>query len=58
MVRKTQPDDLEKYIADRGVKDPEFPRLVAARTSRRLLQHVLGNVVLSLGSRKPRWLFV
>jgi DNA-binding XRE family transcriptional regulator len=49
MPRKPQMDDLEKYIFERGQIEPGFPAIVAARTSRRILQHDLAHRRIALG---------
>jgi DNA-binding XRE family transcriptional regulator len=49
MAKRNQPDDLDRYIAARAVSDPGLSARVAARTNRRILQHQLAELRVSLG---------
>jgi transcriptional regulator with XRE-family HTH domain len=48
-VKKRLVDDLDLLIAESAVEDPDFPARVAARASRRILQHDLAQRRLALG---------
>ena len=49
MARKEVPDDLDRYIAERARKSPKLPAMVAARTSRRVLQRQLAERRVAMG---------
>jgi DNA-binding XRE family transcriptional regulator len=49
VARKQAPDDLDRYIAERARKSPKLPAIVAARTSRRMLQRQLADRRVALG---------
>ena len=49
MTRPPPTDDLEDYIAERALKNPEFPALVDAHLERRRLQRALAAKRLELG---------
>ena len=49
MAKKQAPDDLDRLIAERAKKNPKFPAMVAARTSRRALHRQLADRRVALG---------
>lgn len=49
MARKQEPDDLDRYIAERARKSPKLPAMVAGRTNRRELQRQLAERRVALG---------
>jgi transcriptional regulator with XRE-family HTH domain len=46
---RTHPDDLDAVLAERALTNPEIIALVAARTSRRVLQHQLARRRVEIG---------